>query len=106
MCIRDSLYFARRYDEAAAELRKCLELDPSFWAGYLYLGWVYEEQKRFDDAVATLQKARKLETAIPYPVEELAHAYALAGRAPEAKRALREATAYSGRGVYVLKRCV
>jgi len=79
------LYFARRYDEAAAEIRKVFELEPECGGCYSILGQVYAQQGRFAEAIAAQQKARD---AIVPPLAELARDYALAGRAAEARQSL------------------
>jgi tetratricopeptide (TPR) repeat protein len=42
-----ALYEARQYDQAIEELRRTLEMDPSFVQAHLYLGMVYEQKGRF-----------------------------------------------------------
>lgn len=41
------LYFARRYDQAVTELRKCIDLQPGYRACHFYLGLTYQQQGRF-----------------------------------------------------------
>ena len=48
-------YLARHYDQAIEELRKTLDMDPSFVEAHLYLGWVYEQKGMFPQAIAELQ---------------------------------------------------
>jgi serine/threonine protein kinase/tetratricopeptide (TPR) repeat protein len=90
-----TLYFARRYDQAAVELHKTLELDPNYWIGYYYLGQVYEQQGRLDDAIAAQRKAAEIFGNASWPLEEIARDYALAGRLPEARQALLDLLARS-----------
>jgi serine/threonine protein kinase/tetratricopeptide (TPR) repeat protein len=90
-----TLYFARRYDQAAVELHKTLELDPNYWIGYYYLGQVYEQQGRLDDAIAAQRKAAEIFGNASWPLEEIARDYALAGKLPEARQALLDLLARS-----------
>jgi serine/threonine protein kinase/tetratricopeptide (TPR) repeat protein len=94
------LYFAHRYDQAEAELHKCLELDPNYWIGYFYLGQVYTQQGRFDDAIAAERKSVEILQSASWPLEEIALDYALAGKSAEARQALRDLLANS-RHIYV-----
>jgi serine/threonine protein kinase/tetratricopeptide (TPR) repeat protein len=85
------LYFARRYDQAAAELHKTLELAPNYPLGYYYLGQVYAQQGRFDDAIAAQRKAAELfGGGVSWPLTEIARDYVLAGKSAEAHQALED----------------
>ena len=85
------LYFARRYDQAAAELHKTLELPPNYPLGFYYLGQVYAQQGRVDDAIAAQRKAAELfGSGVSWPLTEIARDYALAGKSAEARRALED----------------
>jgi len=84
------LYFARRYDQAAVEVQKSLELNPDYPLGYCFLGQVYAQQGRFDDAIAAQRKAAELFGGASWPLAEIAHDYALAGKLSEARQAVRD----------------
>jgi eukaryotic-like serine/threonine-protein kinase len=76
------LRYARRYDEAIAEARRALDLDPNYGAAYHTLGLCYEAKGRLDEAInAYLQAGRGANG-------NLGHAYAVAGRAAEARTLL------------------
>ena len=51
-----SLYYLRRYDQAAAELRQALELDSTNTSAGAELGRVLVQQHRFAEALAVLQQ--------------------------------------------------
>src|SRR5438132_2787307 len=85
-----SLYFARRYDGAIDQLRTTTALDPTFWWAHDLLGWAYEGKGELTEAVAEFQKARQLETIIAEPLASLGRAYALTGKADEARKVLSE----------------
>ena len=74
------LRYARRYDEAIAEARRALELDPNYGPAYHLRGICYEAKGRLDEAIeAFLRSGRQ-------PNGNLGHAYAVAGRRAEARR--------------------
>lgn len=57
-------------DQALAELRKALELDPRFADGHFHLGVTLAESRRWEDAIKSYQTAIALPTLT---VPELAH---------------------------------
>jgi TolB-like protein/Tfp pilus assembly protein PilF len=89
-------YCVRQYDRAIEESRKAIELDPNFWPGHTFLGLAYEKMGRFSEAVAELEKARKLDDS-PTIYEMLGGAYAAWGKKEEAKKVLTELTERSSR---------
>jgi tetratricopeptide (TPR) repeat protein len=66
-----SLYYARRYDEAAKQLRAAVEMEPNYWLSHMVLGMTYEQQGNLSGALEELQKAGKLESKMPWPLAEL-----------------------------------
>jgi tetratricopeptide (TPR) repeat protein len=50
-------YSARQYEQARRQLQESRELDPNYVQTHLYLGWVYEQLGRYEEAIAELQKA-------------------------------------------------
>jgi tetratricopeptide (TPR) repeat protein len=91
------LYFARRYDDAAAETRKAIDLHPENWYSYFILGQIYTQQGRLAEAIAAQQKARE-KLGVPDPMlPQLARTYALAGREAEARLALSDLLANARR---------
>lgn len=89
-------YLARQYDRAAEECRKAIELDPNFWYASTVLGLAYEKLGRFEDAIAVLEKAQRLDKS-PTILEMLGGAYAAAGKTAEARRVLAVLTERSSR---------
>jgi TolB-like protein/class 3 adenylate cyclase/Flp pilus assembly protein TadD len=49
-------YHGHHYDEAAAQIKKTIELDPGFLINYLTLAQIYEQMGRNNEAVAELRK--------------------------------------------------
>jgi TolB-like protein/DNA-binding winged helix-turn-helix (wHTH) protein/Tfp pilus assembly protein PilF len=82
------LLYARQYDRAIAKCKSILELDPEFPRAHL-IERAYVEKGMFAEALADVQQRR---TALSAPVywSELAYVYGRAGRAAEARAALRE----------------
>ena len=82
------LYFARRYDQAIEELRRTLDMDPSFLEAHLFLGWNYEQKGMFPNAIAELQQALSASGGHPRFVSALGHAYAISGQTRMAEESL------------------
>src|SRR5262249_11901167 len=55
-----ALLYSRRTDEAIAQARNALELDPSFWLTWLDLGEAYEQKGMYEEAVHALEKAAEV----------------------------------------------
>ena len=49
------LFFARRYDQAEAQLKETLRMDPAFMQAHVWLGTVYLMKHRFDEAIDRVQ---------------------------------------------------
>lgn len=81
-----SFYFARRYEEAARQLEKTLEMDHNFPRALIILGAVYEQQGRFMEAIEMSSRAVKVSLSNPLALSGLGHARALAGQHHEARR--------------------
>jgi TolB-like protein/DNA-binding winged helix-turn-helix (wHTH) protein/Tfp pilus assembly protein PilF len=75
-------FYLGQYDKAIEELRKTLELNPSFDQALLALGQVYEAKGIYPDAINVYGKAGDL--------GGLGHAYAVSGKKAEARKILRE----------------
>jgi len=93
-----NLYYARQYDQAIDQLSKTLEMDPDYWIARMYLATAYEAKGDLARAVAECKKARETEQSIPWPLAELGHAYALAGRKGDAENILKDLERWSKRG--------
>ena len=82
-----TLYFARRYDEAARQLLKTLELDEHYAPAYAFLGWTHCERGLNAEAIAASEKALTLMDA-PWILVTVGLAYARAGRKNDAQQVL------------------
>jgi TolB-like protein/Tfp pilus assembly protein PilF len=88
------LYALRRYDAAAAELRRVLATDPSRHSAHALLGAVYLQQGLAPRAVEELRRSVELQGRGGYAqdVATLAYAQARAGDERGARRLLRDLT--------------
>jgi TolB-like protein/Tfp pilus assembly protein PilF len=80
------LFFARLYDQAEAQLKETLRMDPAFMEAHVWLGIVYLMKQRFDEAIAEFKigEVNGLQGLMAY-------AHGKAGRKTEARQML-EAT--------------
>ncbi|MGD9561603.1 MAG: tetratricopeptide repeat protein [Pyrinomonadaceae bacterium] len=83
------LYFARRYDEAIAQLDESLKLDPNFAVTLRYRGTILDTLGRPNEAIAEYRKAPGLDRD-PYLRAMLARSLAKSGRRAEAERIVDE----------------
>jgi len=74
-----------RYDEAIAEFKAILELDPSHSEAYRQLGLVYGFVGMFDESLESLTKAVELDSGNIGARNDLALTYAMLGMCDEAK---------------------
>ena len=86
-----SYYLARRYPESVAVAEQAVALEPGYWMAQTALGLGYEKVGRLDEAVAALQRARKLDSS-PTVLEFLAGSYVAAGKKAEARAVMKELT--------------
>jgi Tfp pilus assembly protein PilF len=80
-----ALYYARRYDDAVQHLTETLEMDANYLPARVFLGWVYEQKRMFDEAISEFEKAITLSSGAPVHLACLAHAYAVCGKKVEAR---------------------
>jgi TolB-like protein/Flp pilus assembly protein TadD len=83
-----TLYVARRYDEAIAELRRTVEFDRNFALAFQYLGYVYEQKGDYAQSVASLEEAVSLSPDNLTFDADLARAYAASGAVQQAQTKL------------------
>src|SRR5438874_1545514 len=79
--------YARRYDEAIAQLRKTLEMDAGFYIAHIVLGQALDAKGSRDAAIVEYQKARALNDD-PSVLGVLARAYGLSGNKLAAEKIL------------------
>ena len=84
-CLGQTLYLARRYDEAIEQLRKTIEMDPNFYSPYIWLALTYAQKGMYEQATETV---RGLTTSRPGGKAAravLGYIYSVSGRTSEAK---------------------
>jgi len=77
----------KRYEEAAAEALKSIDMAPKFAPGHYVLGLVYQDQGLYDKALAAMQKAAEV---APNWRWVIGPTYVAAGRREEARNLLAE----------------
>jgi TolB-like protein/Flp pilus assembly protein TadD len=80
-------YHARRYDQGIELARESLQLDPNFPPGHTALGFIYEQQGRYAEA---MEEFRSVQRGWPIALAMLGHVYAVAGRTEDAERVLQQ----------------
>ena len=85
-----ALYYARRYDDAIRHLAETLEMDANYLPARVFLGFVYEQKRMFDEAISDFEKAIALSSRAPLHLASLAHAHAVSGRTQEARSLVEE----------------
>jgi tetratricopeptide (TPR) repeat protein len=87
-------YLRRDYENVIAQCLKVLETEPDYFQALIALGMTYEQQQRYDEAIAVLSKAREQRRGrngvYLNTLETLGHAYAAAGRRAAAEQILAE----------------
>jgi tetratricopeptide (TPR) repeat protein len=71
---------SRRFDEAIAEARRAIELDPLSVSAAFFLGFAYHSAGRFNAAVEQMRKAIEIDPSNSRTHANLADAYACAGQ--------------------------
>jgi tetratricopeptide (TPR) repeat protein len=79
-------YLMRRPDEAEAQLRETLALDPNYSHSLYIIGQVHLQQRRYREAIAELERALELGGLQEDMAGALAYAYGVAGDTTAANR--------------------
>jgi tetratricopeptide (TPR) repeat protein len=82
------LYFSRAFDDAAKQLIRAIEIDPSFYLAYVYLGFAQIQISLFEQAKDSFQEARELGWADQASVAALGYLNATTGNREEAQAAI------------------
>ena len=82
-------YFAQRYDEALEQCRKTSDIDPNYYPAHEVLGWIYDQQGEFQQAIDELEIAYSLGNSGETHAT-LAYVYARAERRDDARKLLEE----------------
>jgi TolB-like protein/DNA-binding winged helix-turn-helix (wHTH) protein/Tfp pilus assembly protein PilF len=73
-----------RHDEAIAEVKKTIELDPLSTRFQCFAGRTYVWARRYDDAVTQFERVNQLDPNFALNHERLAHLYAMLGKLEDA----------------------
>jgi TolB-like protein/DNA-binding winged helix-turn-helix (wHTH) protein/Flp pilus assembly protein TadD len=91
------LYFARDYDAGLEQFHASLDMDPTFGSAYLWLANAYQQKGHYGQALDALKKGLELFGHSPFARARMAHGYAVAGDQAQARDALKDLQAFSGR---------
>ena len=83
-------YYSRRFDEAAEQFRKAVELEPGWDQLYFGLGLTLLQQQRYDEAISALRTAVQKEPGNVFSVAALIYGLGRAGHVRDAKRRLNQ----------------
>jgi serine/threonine-protein kinase len=86
--VASTLLRAGRYEEAAAEASRAVEVDPEHDRAHATLGWAYLKEGRAEDGLAELERAVALVPEDTQWLAQLGQALALTGRTDEAREIL------------------
>jgi DNA-binding winged helix-turn-helix (wHTH) protein/TolB-like protein len=89
-------YFRRQNGLAVDQLNKTLAMQPDYPPAHEFLGMVYEQEGRTNEAIAEIQKAIDLSGG-EYGLGSLGHLYASVGRHTDARNMLRSIAEQSSR---------
>jgi protein O-GlcNAc transferase len=80
-----TLYGQNKHEEAVAELKKALELDPSYADAHLAMGHALLKLKRLPEAAEAVQRAIAINPQDPMYHTSLSTVYRDMGRIPDAE---------------------
>jgi TolB-like protein/DNA-binding winged helix-turn-helix (wHTH) protein/Flp pilus assembly protein TadD len=83
------LFYARRYNEAATQLRSVLQTSPRFPLAHLWLGRTYEQMGMYQEAITEFEQAGETLKDWPVIIAAAGHAYGKWGHDAEANGQLR-----------------
>jgi serine/threonine-protein kinase len=82
-----AFYWGRQWAPAIEQFLIALELDPNFWMARIYLGLTYEQQARYQEALAEFRKSISF---FPEALAYVGHGLAVSGKMSEARKVLDE----------------
>jgi pentatricopeptide repeat protein len=83
-------YFARQYDQAIAQFRTTLEMDPNFRTAYSGLVYAYLQKGMYTEALAACQQMLDRWGHDPWILWDLGYASAVSGQRDQARQVLAE----------------
>jgi len=88
--VANVLFLAGRFDDAIAQCRKALELDPGGVAAHTILRWAYERKGMTAEALAAYEQERVFAGETPTTRAKRAHVLAATGHDDEAREILEQ----------------
>ena len=85
-----ALFYAGHVDKARATWQRVIDLDPMYALASFSMSGSYLTHRRYDEAIAVLEKALKYTPGDAFLLGTLAHTYARVGRREEALRRTRD----------------
>ncbi len=98
MQLAHTFYYTRRYDEAIAMYRRCLEVEPDFLLVQLGLARSYTEKGMFKDAFSVIDKVHPVLGNTPRLISARAYICAKSGETEAAHRAIEKLLEISANG--------
>ena len=83
-----SLHFAGRREQAIEQYRRAIALEPRSYWPHMLLGWAYEQQEKFTEAIAELKQASRLFDDNPHVIASLGYTYARSGDSAAAQEVI------------------
>ncbi|MEO8129193.1 MAG: winged helix-turn-helix domain-containing protein [Bryobacteraceae bacterium] len=81
-------YFARHYDDAVEQYRRAIGIEPKSHWSHMLLGWAFDQQGRFSDAIDQLDQSRLLFDNNPQVIAAIGHVYARSGQHAAARKVI------------------
>ena len=94
--VANVLFFAGRFEEALAQCRKALEIDPGSGSTHIITRWCYESMNRCEEALAVFEQEQAYAGDTATTRLKRAHVLASCGRAAEARPILDDLIARRG----------
>jgi TolB-like protein/DNA-binding winged helix-turn-helix (wHTH) protein/Flp pilus assembly protein TadD len=94
-------YYAHNYDQAIDFSEETLRLDQEYPAGHYYTARALEQQQRYEQAIAELNKAISAWGRNTMILSELGYAYGSSGRKSEARNILTELKTRAAKGEFI-----
>ena len=79
-CLGQTLYEAKKYDEAIDQLNKVIEMDPSIMHAYGWIGLTYIQKEMYDEAIEMTRKGISSPGYGTRCIGILGYAYAVQGK--------------------------
>lgn len=83
-------YYARHYEKAIEQFSRTVKINPDFQIAYANAGRTFVQQRKYREAISTLEAGRNIDPNWPLILSELAYAHAAAGNHEGARQILTE----------------